>query len=114
MHYHSPLVATLNELDTWVIEQSPAALCGCAAPDGRIIRYNALAVRLWGRAPDNRERFTGAWCSRSPDGRIVPVDESATALVLRGGASIRNERTICALLNRHPPARPQQSQACTP
>jgi hypothetical protein len=43
MTAQSPLAGTLSELDTGVIEQSPAALFMCSAPDGEIVRYNALA-----------------------------------------------------------------------
>jgi signal transduction histidine kinase len=90
----SPLAETLSELDTGVIEQSPAALCMCSAPDGEIVRYNALAVRLWGRTPDPGERLTGAWRTRFPDGRLMPVHESAMDAVLRGGAPIQDRQMI--------------------
>jgi len=91
---HSPLAATLSELDTWVIEQSPAALCVCRAPHGEIVRYNALAVRLWGRTPGPGERLTGAWRTRFPDGRLMPGEESAMEVVLRGGPAIRDRHMI--------------------
>ena len=71
----SPLVGTMSDLDTGVIEQSPAALFMCSAPDGEIVRYNALAVRLWGRTPDPGERLTGAWRTRFPDGRSEPTPQ---------------------------------------
>lgn len=90
----SPLAATLGELDTWVIEQSPAALCVCRAPHGEIIRYNALAIRLWGRTPGPGERLTGAWRTRSADGRLMPADESAMEVVLRGGAAVRDRHVL--------------------
>ena len=91
---HSPLAAALGELDTWVIEQSPAALCVCRAPHGEIIRYNALAVRLWGRTPGPGERLTGAWRTRTADGQQTAADEWAMRSVLGGGAAIRDRRTI--------------------
>src|ERR1700674_1702700 len=90
----SPLAETLSELDTGVIEQSPAALCMCSAPDGEIVRYNALAVRMWGRTPDPGERLTGAWRTRFPDGRLMAVHESAMDAVLRGGAPIQDRQMI--------------------
>ena len=91
---HSPLAAALGELDTWVIEQSPAALCVCRAPHGEIIRYNALAVRLWGRTPGPGERLTGAWRTRTADGEHAAADERAMQSVLAGGPAIRDRRTI--------------------
>jgi two-component system CheB/CheR fusion protein len=91
---HSPLVATLNELDAWVIEQSPAALCVCSAPHGEILRYNALAARLWGRTPAPGERLSGAWRTRFPDGRLISAEESAMEVVLRSGAAIRDQNMI--------------------
>jgi signal transduction histidine kinase len=94
MTEQSPLAGTLNELDTGVIEQSPAALCMCSAPDGEIVRYNALAVRLWGRTPDPGERLTGAWRTRFPDGRLMPVHESAMNAILQGGAPIQDRQMI--------------------
>jgi len=94
----SPLAATLTELDARVIEQSPAALCVCRAPDGEIVRYNQLATRLWGRTPDPRERLTGAWRARFPDGRLMPAGESAMAAVLRGDAPIQGQQMI---IERH-------------
>src|ERR1700730_15373882 len=94
MTAQSPLVGTMSELDTGVIEQSPAALCMCSAPDGEIVRYNALAVRLWGRTPDPGERLTGAWRTRFPDGRLMAVHESAMDAVLRGGAPIQDRQMI--------------------
>jgi PAS domain S-box-containing protein len=94
MAMYSPLASILSELDSWVIDQSPAALCVCRAPHGEIIRYNALAVRLWGRAPSSGERLTGAWRTRSPDGRLMPVDETPMEVVLRGGAAIRDRRML--------------------
>src|ERR1700736_6191998 len=90
----SPLVGTMSDLDTAVIEQSPAALCMCSAPDGEIVRYNALAVRLWGRTPDPGERLTGAWRTRFQDGRLMAVHESAMDAVLRGGAPIQDRQMI--------------------
>jgi signal transduction histidine kinase len=94
MANHSSLAATLNELDTWVIEQSPAALCLCRAPHGEIIHYNALAVRLWGRTPGPAERLTGAWRTRFPDGRLTPTGDPAMEVVLKGGAAIRDRHLI--------------------
>jgi PAS domain S-box-containing protein len=94
MTAQSPLAGTMSELDTGVIEQSPSALCMCNAPDGEIVRYNALAVRLWGRTPDPGERLTGAWRTRFPDGRLMAVHESAMDAVLRGGAPIQDRQMI--------------------
>src|SRR3984893_112927 len=94
MTAQSPLAGTMSELDTGVIEQSPSALCMCNAPDGEIVRYNAVAVRLWGRTPDRGERLTGAWRTRFPDGRLMAVHESAMDAVLRGGAPIQDRQMI--------------------
>ena len=79
----SPLAATLAELDAQVIEQSPAALYVCRAPDAEIVRFNTLAVNLWGRTPQPRDRLTGAWRTRFPDGRLMAADESAMAEMVR-------------------------------
>ena len=94
MAMYSPLASTLSELDSWVIDQSPAALCVCRAPHGEIIRYNALAVRLWGRAPAPGERLNGAWRMRFLDGRLMPLHETPMEVVLRGGAAIRDRRVL--------------------
>jgi PAS domain S-box-containing protein len=82
------LAATLNALDTQVFEQSPFALCVCSSPSGEIIRFNELAVRLWGRIPEPGERLTGAWRTRFPDGRVMTSDQSAMNAVIKGAGAI--------------------------
>ena len=94
MSDHSLLAATLAELDTSVIDQSPAALCVCRAPHGEIIRYNAAAVAMWGRTPGTGERLTGAWRTRSPDGGLISPNASAVEAVLSGGAAVRDRHVM--------------------
>jgi len=90
----SPLAATLSALDAQVIEQSPAALYVCRAPEGEIVRYNTLAVSLWGRTPQPKDRLTGAWRTRFSDGRVMVAEDSAMAAVLRDGAPLQDRQTI--------------------
>jgi PAS domain S-box-containing protein len=95
---HSPLDATLTELDGRVIEQSPAALWVCRAPHGEIVHYNQLAARLWGRRPEQSERLTGAWRTRFADGRLMSADQSAMAAVLRGDSPVQGQQMV---IDRH-------------
>ena len=85
------------ELDGRVIDQMRTAVCVCTAPLGTILRYNRRAVELWGRRPDQTELFTGAWRTRSLDGLLVPVDQTSTAAVLRGGPAVED---VCMIVER--------------
>jgi PAS domain S-box-containing protein len=84
----------IDDLDHRIIDQLHAAVCVCSAPLGEIVRYNRLAVELWGRRPEPGERFTGAWRLRSLEGRLVPADQTPMADVLRGGPAVADARLI--------------------
>jgi PAS domain S-box-containing protein len=56
--------------------------------DGVLVRYNARAAELWGRAPvlpDAQARYCGAFRAYEPDGTPIPKDAVPMVEVLRTG-----------------------------
>lgn len=84
-------------LDDEFIDLLPAAVYVCEAPSGIIVRYNRLAVELWGREPacgDSAERFCGAFRLFHPDGTVMAHAQTPMAQVLRDGQVVRNQKLI--------------------
>src|SRR5262245_31638299 len=72
----------LDGLSHAAIEALPAAICITDA-EGRITFYNEAAARLWGYHPKLGEsRFCGSWKLYSPDGTLLPHDQSPLAMAL--------------------------------
>jgi two-component system NarL family sensor kinase len=70
-----------------LMEVMPVAVYVCDKM-GIIQHYNGRAVELWGAAPkpgDPAQRYCGSLRLYSPDGRLVPHEESKMAEVLRTG-----------------------------
>jgi signal transduction histidine kinase len=70
----------------------PVAVYVCDL-SGRIQSYNNRAVELWGREPkpgDKAQRYCGSLRLYSPDGKLVPHEESKMAEVLRTGVQARD------------------------
>ena len=70
-----------------LVEVMPVAVYVCDS-SGIIQNYNTRAVQLWGREPklgDPAERYCGSLRLYSPDGTLVPHDQSKMAEVLRTG-----------------------------
>jgi len=61
----------------------PVAVYTCDA-DGVITAYNRNATELWGREPEQGERFCGSHRIYYPDGRPMPHDTCPMARVLKG------------------------------
>lgn len=71
----------------------PTGVYVCA-PDGAIVRYNRAAAELWGRSPDigsPESRFCGSCKLFREDGTPVPHTQSAMALALGTGRTVRDE-----------------------
>ena len=75
-----------------LVEVMPVAVYVCDT-SGIIQDYNHRAVELWGREPnlgDPAERYCGSLRLYSPDGTLVPHQESKMAEVLRTGIEARD------------------------
>lgn len=93
----SPRAESLAEFDLRLIEQLPVAAYVCAAPSGKIVRFNAKAAELWGRAPkigDDAEKICGAHRIFQLDGTPIPAGKIPMLDVLREGVVIRDREVI--------------------
>ena len=93
---------SVDTLDTQTLDAMPVALC-VIDPDGRIVRYNARAVELWGRppAPGDLERAPLEQVIRTAqplrdfpflvkhrDGSTIPTRVTATPLTDAHGSTV--------------------------
>jgi two-component system, NarL family, sensor kinase len=79
-----------------LVEVMPVAVYVCDT-SGIIQDYNNRAVELWGREPelgDPAERYCGSLRLYSPDGKLVPHQESKMAEVLRTGIEARDLEVV--------------------
>jgi PAS domain S-box-containing protein len=67
-----------------LVELLPTAVYTCDA-DGRIVRYNEAAARLWQRSPAPGEMWCGSYKIFSLDGEPVPLEECPMAIALKEG-----------------------------
>jgi signal transduction histidine kinase len=75
-----------------LVELMPVAVYVCDT-SGIIQSYNKRAVELWGREPksgDTVQRYCGSLRLYSPNGKLVPLEESQMAEVLRTGIEARD------------------------
>ena len=75
-----------------LVEVMPVAVYVCDIA-GRIQSYNKRAVELWGRVPQSggaAERYCASLRLYSPEGKVVPHNESKMAEVLRTGIEARD------------------------
>jgi PAS domain S-box-containing protein len=78
------------------VEVMPVALYVCDT-SGLIQSYNNRAVELWGREPklgDPAQGYCGSWRLCTPDGKLVPHEESKMAEVLRTGIEVRDSEVV--------------------
>ena len=79
-----------------LVEVMPVAVYVCDT-SGIIQNYNKRAVELWGREPrpgDPAQRYCGSLRLYSPDGTLVPHQESKMAEVLRTGIEARDLEVV--------------------
>ncbi len=79
-----------------LVELMPVAVYVCDT-SGMIQSYNHRAVELWGREPkpgDKAQLYCGSLRLYSPDGKIVPHEESMMAQVLRTGEQARDLEVV--------------------
>jgi two-component system, NarL family, sensor kinase len=79
-----------------LVEVMPVAVYVCDVT-GIIQNYNSRAVELWGRQPklgDPAQRHCGSLRLYSPDGKLVPHEESKMAEVLRTGIEARDLEVV--------------------
>ena len=79
-----------------LVEVMPVAVYVCDTT-GIIQNYNKRAVELWGREPspgDPAQRHCGSLRLYSPDGTLVPHQQSKMAEVLRTGIEARDLEVI--------------------
>lgn len=84
----------LLAIDQAVLDALCVAVYVCA-PDGEIVRYNANAAALWGRAPrvGGDERFCGAFRLWADD-KLIPRTASPMAEVLCTGQRMRDREIV--------------------
>jgi signal transduction histidine kinase len=79
-----------------LVELMPVAVYVCDT-SGIIQSYNNRAVELWGRKPksgDTAQRYCGSLRLYSPNGELVPHEESKMAEVLRTGVEARDLEVV--------------------
>ena len=79
-----------------LVELMPVAVYVCDTA-GIIQSYNNRAVELWGREPksgDTAQCYCGSLRLYSPDGKVVPHEESQMAEVLRTGIEARDLEVV--------------------
>ena len=84
-------------IDQTLIEALPVAVYTTDA-DGRITGYNEAAIALWGRAPDDGERWCACKRVLRLDGSEIPLDETPIAIALRERRPVRG---VELALERH-------------
>jgi PAS domain S-box-containing protein len=77
-----------------LLEALPVAVYTTDA-EGRITSFNEAATALWGRRPElGKTRYSGCEKLYSPDGALVPLDESPMALALKQKRPIRGVEAV--------------------
>lgn len=76
-----------------VLDAIPGAVCLCDA-EGDLLRYNAEAVELWGRAPSAGTRFCGSAKLYQMDGQSLDHAVCPMAEALRTGKETRNGEVV--------------------
>jgi PAS domain S-box-containing protein len=79
-----------------VLDMLPSAVYACDA-EGLIVRFNARAVELWGRAPlvgDTEPRFCGSLQLYLPSGAVLEHAATPMAEVLRTGLPARDQEVV--------------------
>ncbi len=72
-----------------LLEALPVAVYTTDA-EGRITFFNEAAATLWGNRPVlGVDRWSGAWRLLTPEGEVLPPDQSPMALTLREGRPVR-------------------------
>lgn len=64
------------------IEDAPVAIYTCD-PTGKILQYNKLAAAMWGRCPEEGDKWCGSWKIYSLNGDEMPLSECPMAQALR-------------------------------
>ncbi|MEZ2329699.1 PAS domain S-box protein [Mesorhizobium sp. RCC_202] len=79
-----------------LIEALPGAVYTTDAA-GRITFYNPAAAELWGREPKlGSDRWNGSWRIYTPDGKLLPHDETPLAIALREKRQVkRGAEAVC-------------------
>ncbi|MGC4036623.1 MAG: PAS domain S-box protein [Chitinophagaceae bacterium] len=76
-----------------LIYSLPLAFYTCDK-DGRIGIYNDAALQLWGRKPDDDDRWTGSYKIYTTDGAFMPASECPMAITLKTGKIVRGHEII--------------------
>jgi PAS domain S-box-containing protein len=89
----------LSELDALlsapptILEAIPGAVYVCDA-DGRLLKYNSEAAKLWGRQPRDGDRFCGSQALYLVDGTPLAHELCPMADALRTGNETRNVEVL--------------------
>ena len=80
---------------SWELLQALPVAAYTTDAEGRITSFNEAAAALWGGRPDlGKKKFSGAYRLYSPDGALLPHDESPMALALKQKRPIRGMEAI--------------------
>lgn len=77
-----------------IFNSLPAAVYACDAA-GYVIRFNASAVKLWGRTPEiGKDLWCGCWKIFDIDGNPISLDASPMAVTLKTGKPVVGNEII--------------------
>jgi two-component sensor histidine kinase len=86
----------LLDLEQSVLDALPIGFYACDS-EGRIVRVNRKAVDLWGQAPrvrDPAQRFCGSFRVESPDGQLIPPDQTPMARAVLHGETFEGAEAV--------------------
>ena len=85
----------ISTIDQAVLEAFPTAICICSA-DGTLVRFNRLAIDLWGRTPGPARpanAIYSAFASSQLDGTLLLDGSTPMEIALRTGEPQRDQGT---------------------
>jgi PAS domain S-box-containing protein len=89
----SPALRQIFSASDKILDLLPIAVYICDA-NGAIVRYNRRAAELWGRVPQEGQRYSAAFRLFRPDGSPLPVSQGPMARALRTRLHLRDQEII--------------------
>jgi two-component sensor histidine kinase len=92
----TPALEAWLDFDQTVLDALPLGVYACDA-DGRIVRVNQTAIRLWGRSPgplDPAQRFCGCFRIESLEGEFVAPEQTPMARAVLHGERFENAEAV--------------------
>ena len=85
-----PGLDVFSNIEQSALDTIPTGFCVCRADSG-LVRYNRLAVELWGRSPplgDPNEQYRPTFRRYRPDGAALSFDATPVGAALRTGQAV--------------------------